>query len=685
MVALFVALAGSILSAQDPAWVGKTRFFGANDDQCVYEVKEDNVTLDFKGGVILSGKPVNPDRSQLTGTGLLIQNRKNVTIKNLNVKGYRFNVRVVNCENVRLINCQASASRTLRMANEGKAIDTFLDLRNIETWRTYGAGFWIEGSKDVSLTKCSANDAQNGVILVDSTGCTLLDNDFSFNSGWGICLGRSSDNQVIWNRADFCNRPWSGFWGGDSAGIAVADSSHRNYFVGNSMTHSGDGFFLTHKGDQFNKGTKTVTLHGPSNDNVIAYNDGSWSTANAFEGTFSTGNVYYQNWACDSAAAGFWLGYSDNSLVLDNKIYRDGTFGVAIEHGKQNLIQDNVINGTKGAAVGLWASGDWKAVARPSERNDVVGNKLKDNALAYDLRNGRGAYIKDTSVENSPARQMTESLIASSPNTSNRSETFIRNQLAKVKELLALRPKDYHYYREMDLPKGIGWLQAGDWAPTNFAGQLAAWRQPDPGCLEMYLLEAGVRIAAPNFVQYDPTPEDPHLVRISMKPEAADPGRDQPIQLNMATTDSKRRQQINTFLRTAVWNIKWFAWPRLTYDDVDGWKALFAGNPIATQTTRVLGGDFTGRSPMAGVPSDHFALAAETKVKLEPGKYVFSSLSDDGIRVFLDGQEIISRWNHHGPTPDEATVTLDDQPHVIRVEYCQESGSAVLHFDWRKT
>lgn len=682
LVLIGVALHGA---GQDPAWVGHRRCYGAADDQAVYEVKQDNVTLDFKGGVILSGNPVNPDRSALTGTGVLIKGRRNVTIKNLTVKGYRFNFRVVDCENVRLENCQASISRSIRMARNGRPVDTFLDLRNIETWRTYGAGFWVESSKNVTVTKCSANDSQNGLILVDTQGSDVEDNDFSFNSGWGIGLGRSSDNVVAWNKAEFCNRPWGGFWGGDSAAIGVADSSHRNYFVGNSMTHSGDGFFLTHKGDDFKESAKTITLYGPSNDNVVAYNDGSWSTANAFEGTFSTGNVYFRNWANDSAAAGFWLGYSDDSLVLDNEILHNGTFGVAIEHGKLNVIQENRIEGTLGAAVGLWDSGDWRGEARPSRANDVFGNRLKANRVSYDLRNGESAFVKDAVVEESPFNEAFRPALSVSANTQNRRARFEGAQLQKLQEILARRPKDFKFYREMDAPKGFGWIQADDWAPRNFQGQLAAWRQPDPGSIEMYLLETGVRIAAPNFVQYDPTPEDPRLVRISIKPDVNEPGRDQFVQVNLAGQNGAKRQTVNLILRTATWSVKWFAWPNLTYEDVDGWKALFVSEPLLSQVTRTLGGEFSGRSPGPGVPSDHFAIAASTKIKVEPGRYIFSSLSDDGIRVFVDGKEIISRWNHHGPTPDEAAIDLDDKVHEIRVEYCQESGAAVLRLDWRKS
>ena len=64
--------------------------------------------------------------------------------------------------------------------------------------------------------------------------------------------------------------------------------------------------------------------------------------ANAFEGTFSTGNVYFRNLANDSNY-GFWLGFSSNSLIARNDIWRSRSDGIAIEQGANNRIELNEI------------------------------------------------------------------------------------------------------------------------------------------------------------------------------------------------------------------------------------------------------------------------------------------------------------------------------------------------------
>lgn len=675
------ALLAAAMTTQGAEWIGKTRYFGARDDQAVYEVKQDNVVLDFKGGSILSGKPVNPDQSTYTGTGLLIEGRKNVTIRNLTVKGYRFNIKIKGCANVRLENVHIGGSRSIRMARDGRPINTFLDIRDYFRWQEYGAGIYMEDTHGVVVKKCTGKGSQNGLMMLHVSDATIIENDFSYNSGWGIALCRSFKNRIVWNKADFCNRPWAGGWGGDSAGIAMVDGSMHNYVVGNSLTHSGDGFFLTHRNDRFLEDKKVIELVNTSNENVVAYNDGSWSTANAFEGTFSNFNVYYKNWANDSLAAGFWLGYSNESLVLENEILRNQNSGVAIEHGTRNVILRNRIEKSGWAGVALYAADDWRATAKPSKDNDSMENRLVDNGQVYNLHNTYNPYLSDQITQPGPGNYAS----AANPSVKGVVERFQSSALPEIKKLLALRPKGWKFYRETGAPKGVQWLQTEDWAPRDFSRALAAWRQPDPGSLELYLTTLGCRVAAPAIVQFDPTPDDPMIVRISARANASEVGRDQEVGITIGSRDGKRKQLVKATLRTCTWQVDWFDWNGLSYQDADAWTRLFAGKSLLSQTTRLLGGDYTGKSPGAGVPNHHFACVARTKFRSEGGRYIFSTLSDDGIRVLVDGKEIISRWNHHGPTPDEEAVTLAEGVHDIRVEYCQESGAAVLRVDWRKS
>src|SRR5262245_46433022 len=282
------------------------------DGNGVLQIAADNVVVDFRGATLVSRQNVKDgDKERYDGIGIAVNGRQQVVIKNATVQGYRFNLKVEECRELRVEGGDFSHSRAQRIGRGGKPIDIFLDLRHVKAWREYGSALWLENCRRSTITGCRAAGAQNGICLVSCRGCTVHDNDMSFNSGWGIALWGSENNVVSWNHADFVNRPCQR-GGGDNAGIAVVSGSHRNFIVGNSMTYGGDGFFLT---DGENRGERT------SNDNVVAHNDGSWPDAIAFEGTFSERNVYYKNQAND-AHCGFWLGWASNNLVADNTIER---------------------------------------------------------------------------------------------------------------------------------------------------------------------------------------------------------------------------------------------------------------------------------------------------------------------------------------------------------------------------
>ena len=132
-------------------------------------------------------------------------------------------------------------------------------------------------------------------------------NELRQNSCWGIRLDGSTGNLVRGNVADYVDRRRYGTDSDDSAGILLVSGANDNQIISNSFTHSGDGFFLGN------------TCARASFRNYVYGNDGSFSPHNAFEATFSSGNVFDRNWANDSNY-GFWLGYSYDSRITRNEI-----------------------------------------------------------------------------------------------------------------------------------------------------------------------------------------------------------------------------------------------------------------------------------------------------------------------------------------------------------------------------
>ncbi len=65
-------------------------------------------------------------------------------------------------------------------------------------------------------------------------------------------------------------------------------------------------------------------------------------------------------------------------------------------------------------------------------------------------------------------------------------------------------------------------------------------------------------------------------------------------------------------------------------------------------------------------------------------KYTFTTISDDGIRVTVDGQKLIDNWTGHGATPNSGEVQLKaDKIVPITVEFFQGGGGWTLQLYWQ--
>ena len=186
----------------------------------------------------------------------------------------------------------------------------------------------------------------------------------------GIYLLSSSRNEVLHNLAEHCIRYTGRFWcdTADSAGILLENSSNHNRIIGNSLRYSGDGFFIR------------ASNREPSNHNFISGNDGSYSPNNAFEAGFSSVNVFEDNIA-NCSNYGFWLGYSTNTTVKGNEIRSNRFDGIAIEHGQDNSIEDNRIEGNRNG-IRLWSGPAPEGRASrdlPPRSCTISGNQINDS------------------------------------------------------------------------------------------------------------------------------------------------------------------------------------------------------------------------------------------------------------------------------------------------------------------
>ena len=67
------------------------------------------------------------------------------------------------------------------------------------------------------------------------------------------------------------------------------------------------------------------------------------------------------------------------------------------------------------------------------------------------------------------------------------------------------------------------------------------------------------------------------------------------------------------------------------------------------------------------------------------GSYLFQTVSDDGVRVWVNGVQVINNWSDHSSTTNtSAALTLQaGVRYAVRVEYYDRTGSAVMRLRWR--
>ena len=112
--------------------------------------------------------------------------------------------------------------------------------------------------------------------------------------------------------------------------------------------------------------------------------------------------------------------------------------------------------------------------------------------------------------------------------------------------------------------------------------------------------------------------------------------------------------------------------------------ALINGGPESGIHKSTDGG-LTWRELKSGLPSEDkgkIALALEIK---EGGTYAFRLSSDDGSRLYVDGEEFIDHDGLHGPDPGkEGTTDLHPGKHDFRIEHFEYGGGEQVTLEWKR-
>jgi beta-glucosidase len=109
-----------------------------------------------------------------------------------------------------------------------------------------------------------------------------------------------------------------------------------------------------------------------------------------------------------------------------------------------------------------------------------------------------------------------------------------------------------------------------------------------------------------------------------------------------------------------------------------------SGRPVSVRIDSHIDFDWVMGAPLPQLSSDRFSVRWTGMIRAsDSGPHVFRARSDDGIRVFLNGDLIINDWSDHSPRTVAATRRLEaGKTYALRIDYHNNGGGAVAQFAW---
>jgi nitrous oxidase accessory protein NosD len=614
-------------------------------------------------GVELRGQDAGARIDTALGHGILVRRCNGITIRGGLIGGYKGCIVIEDSSDVTIDGVRFDGWYGQRLKSTEYAEDMTDWLSPHENDRgewleEYGAAIAATNCRGLEVRGCRGRRGQNGVLLTRSDDCQVYDNDFSFLSGWGLGMYRSSECVVSHNVFDYCVRGYShgSYWRGqDSAGILMFEGCSKNLVIRNSATHCGDGVFVYAGNDLVQDASATAT---GCDQNIFAENDLRYSVANSVEITFSDRNAVLRNDLRGAHQHGIWGGYSSRMIILGNRIEEVIGGGVTIEHGQDCLIADNSIARNEIGLELYWDEdpefvlGPYAKVRDVSSRDHfVLENTFEDNVVDLAMRRSTGLtfhandyvpgtrapYIADLACEGDAGfdqdtvKRWLDAPLGAIP-SGNVSEVTMRPWVGTPPEMLAV----WRGYRLPQVPGsqeiraeerdefrgGLETIVLGEWGPWDYRSGAPRPPRQKPGGL---LADS---VWAAEWFQWDLSSSDPRTFEGAWRQRATRP---------------EVAARVSTF--TNPWS--------------------------SEEIRRVVGAEF-------------FGLIADSTFRCDRSmraKYALTVNSDDGVRVLIDGEPVLEDWTLHASRREEQVLELEPGEHSIRVEYFQIQGAAALSID----
>jgi nitrous oxidase accessory protein NosD len=682
---------GMVITANTRVKPGTYRLSG-RDGSAAITVRGSNITVDMTGVVLEGGEPF-ADPDGYVGTGIEINGGDHVTVKGATIRGYKTAILARKSPFLHLTGNDLSYNWKQRLWSgiEKESLVDWMSYHNNEKdeWLRFGAAIYLSECDDAEVDHNRAVQGQNGLMITRSARLKIWNNTFSYLSSVGLGMYRTTDSMVAHNKLDYAVRGYShGFYfrGQDSTGILMYEQSSRNTFHHNSATHGGDGLFLW-------AGQSTMdTGQGGANDNVFFANDFSHAVANGIEATFSR-NQFINN-RIEDCWHGVWGGYSFDSVFYGNT-FANNDEAIAIEHGQNIAITNNTFKGDK-VALRLWSNAtqdpNWgypKTRDTRSRDYTVTGNTFEDQQTVLDVSRTSGLLFRMNALRGTIGALIKNGIGVEGLRWDAAPTEGITEIPGNPGPVFLQWPNGMRTQIPAGTPRGRSTIIVDEWGPYDYKSP-KVWpvgkttdrplklRVMGPkGTWKLVSARGGTSSAKAGatgdqiVITIDPGNTDLRLEFEYLGDEVVDPrGRRTPA-------GQPHRFVYEQFEPAIAWNARWWSWA--DYADPlkapDDFERRLRDTPTLSATVPRFD-LISGRTLVEGLPNDRLALRAEGEVRLPPGNYDLVTITDDGIRVWVDDRLVLERWDIHESSVDR--VPLTGGRHRLRLEYFESTGWAEL-------
>lgn len=111
-------------------------------------------------------------------------------------------------------------------------------------------------------------------------------------------------------------------------------------------------------------------------------------------------------------------------------------------------------------------------------------------------------------------------------------------------------------------------------------------------------------------------------------------------------------------------------------------NVTLTGSPVLVREDQDIDFQWGAGSPDPAVPADRFSARWRGYWPFSAGRYAFVAYTDDGVRIWVDGQRVVDNWVDQAPAISSGEIYLQSGMHLVEVEYYDNREGAQIRVYW---